>query len=180
MTFLVFEVINTPKPHLCVTGAEFQLAGRNLLFDAWERRHRPINAGWDVSADELISDTTGGTESYATRRLIIDCDPNSPTKVSLTEILHIYAFIYGNNGSAEWTPLMLKLRDVYYDDDCSSMDATKRTTLYQNLKIPADSPAIMEFLYLHGDDKGWRFGRNGMTNAVFLHPQTRDFFRPYF
>jgi len=35
-------------------------------------------------------------------------------------------------------------------------------------------------LYLNGTDRGWNWGRNGMTNAAFLQNSARDYFRKYF
>jgi len=34
----------------------------------------------------------------------------------------------------------------------------------------------MELLYLNGDNQGWNWGRNGMTNAAFIHGPARTYF----
>src|SRR5205085_6938302 len=95
MAFLLYErVIQNGTSILRPTGQNFRLAGYNLIFQAWQKRGKPINKGWHVSADELIALHTSGAENYQTRRLIIDFHPRSVRRIGFIELLDIYAYTY--------------------------------------------------------------------------------------
>jgi hypothetical protein len=99
MAFLVFKrVVESNTALLRPTGQHFQLGGHQLIYRAWDAQGRPINQGWKVSADELIRLHTGGNETYATRRLIIDYDPQASWRIGLVELLDVYAYTYGDAG----------------------------------------------------------------------------------
>lgn len=55
MSFLIFEKQTTLDGHSLLRRTEetFSLAGRALLYKAWEKRGKPINEGWHVTHDEL-------------------------------------------------------------------------------------------------------------------------------
>src|SRR6266849_8766804 len=119
MSFLLFErTVKNGPAILRPTGREFQLGGYQLVFRAWERRGRPVDQGWEVGADELIKLHTEGTESYDTRRLIVDFHPSASWRIGIIELLDIYAYTYAGDqpGSVSWTPLMLRMRDVLYEE----------------------------------------------------------------
>lgn len=118
MAFLVFECDQSrPQARLRPTGGAFKLAGYNLLYKAWTERGKPLDAGWKVSANELIRLLTNSAESYETRRLLIDFDPNAKWRIGLIEILDVFAYSYrDSSGDVGWTPIMLRLRDVFYDE----------------------------------------------------------------
>jgi len=59
MAFMIFERRQLDGTIvLCPTKESFSLAGYNLLHAAWTNRGSPIETGWHVSADELISSST--------------------------------------------------------------------------------------------------------------------------
>jgi uncharacterized protein YhfF len=93
MAFLIFErLVDAGGATLRPTGQPFSLAGYNLVYRAWEARGRPTDEGWDVSADELVRLVTNGEHTAATRRLIIDFDPNAKRRIGLIELVHVYAY----------------------------------------------------------------------------------------
>ena len=166
---------------LHLTGDQFRLAGHNLLYRAWVNRDKPILQGWSVSADELIRLCSDEADSYATRRLIVDYLPSNMTRIPLVEIQEIFLFNWGGQaqGSVDWTPMMLRMRDVR--DEWSGVPISKeeRSARMAELEIDAYGTDFVEFLYLQGDNGGWNWGRSGATNGTFLHGQARDYFRQF-
>ena len=144
-----------------VKKGQFKLAGYGLLYQAWETRNQPIDEGWEVSAEELVQIHSHNQYTTDTMRLIIQWANNNPH--ALMELLHVYAYTWGTeDSSAEWTPLMLRLRRV----DIQA--------------LPTNDGDLVEFLYLKGEDAGFNFGRVGMVNAPFIEREAREYFRQFF
>lgn len=179
MTFLVFEqAAFQGRPILRPTGETFKLAGHNILYRAWEERGKPLNTGWRVTREEMVR--LSGQKLDA--RLIIDFHPTATGRIGLIEPIEIFAYTWANEqGGAAWTPLMLKLRDVFYEEYEHGLTPEQKSKIL-NEQVPVDfqGEEPIEFLYLNGDDKKWNWGRNGMTNAAFLHRESRDYFRQFF
>ncbi len=182
MAFLLFErAIKDGKPIIRPTGETFSLAGDNLIYQAWEQKGKPINTGWQVTADELIRLRTGNANSYVDRRLVIDFHPTSTWRIGLKELLDIYAFTWSDeNGGASWTPLMLRMRDVFDNEDFDEpITESQKVTIMTDLPEPTDgSLESVEFLYLTG--LSWNWGKTGSTNAAFLYGAAREYFRTFF
>lgn len=183
MAFLLFErMYNGGDSVIRPTGARYSLGGYNLIYQAWQQKGSPTDAGWHVTADELIRLQTGNVNSYADRRLVIDFDPKATWRIGLIELLDIYAFTWGDgqNGPS-WTPLMLRMRDVLYEEYDQPLTPSQKDSILARLPEPADDGLdFVEFLYLNGPNYGWNWGKNGMTNAVFLQGAARDYFRQFF
>ena len=158
MAFLEFECFQTEGERLLrPTGNKFSLAGYQLIYQAWTRRGQPLDTGWHVSEEELIQIHSAGTHDSATRRLVIDFHPNATWRIGLVELLDIYAYTSSNE------------------------DGLQKKEILERLPDPdPDAADIVEFLYLKGHDGGWNWGKNGMTNAVFLKGCARDYFRRFF
>lgn len=183
MAFLIFErVVLNGKSIIRPTGETFRLAGYNLIYQSWERRGKPVDKGWHITAAELIDIQTGGQHSYSTRRLVIDFDPKGTWRIGLIELLDVYAYTWGDGeGGPSWTPLMLKFRDVYYEEYDTPISQARKESILSEIPEPhSNSPDFVEFLYINGPSSGWNWGKNGMTNAVFLQGAARDYFRQYF
>jgi len=163
---------------LSPTGEGFSLAGYNLIHEGWVRRGRPINAGWRIGADELIKLRTGDTESISTRALLIDYHPSARWRIGVIELLEIYAFTYGEGETQPiWSPLMLRLRDIFNKGYDPEINDSQKEAVIAKLSDPQGGEDFVEFLYLTGP---WGWGRNGMTNAAFLHGPARAYFKPFF
>lgn len=164
------------------TGETFSLGGYNLIYQAREQLGKPVDKGWHVASDELIRLQTRGLHSYSTRRLVIDFDPNATWRIGLIELLDLYAYTWSDGkGGPSWTPLMLRFRDVYYKEYNPPINRARKEAILAELPEPASaSPDFVEFLYLNGPSHGWNWGKNGMTNAVFLQGAAREYFRKYF
>jgi len=162
----------------------FQLGGRHLIYEAWELRGRPLGEGWSVSADQLIK-LHKATESDATRGLIIDFDPNSRYRIGLVELLDIRAYTHRTEPSnqASYTPLMLRLRDVYYrerEQGEPEITPEEKACAISDLPEPASNRDFLSFRYLNGDRLCWNWGKNGATSAAFVQSGAREYFRQFF
>ena len=147
-----------------IKKGHFQLAGNGLLRRAWEARNKPINSGWEVPIEELIQLHRHG-QTADTMRLIIQWARANPR--ALIEPLRVYAYTWGTpSGKAQWTPLMLRLRHV--DIQALPDDI-----------LPADDDFV-EFLYLQGENAGFKWGPVGMVSNPFIGGAARDYFRQFF
>ena len=183
MAFLEFECIEKEEGRILrYSGNEFSLAGYQLIYQAWERKGRPLNSGWHATQDDLLRIYSDGLHDSMTRHLVIDYDPNSIKHIGLVELLDVYAFTWGDdNGRAAWTPLMLRLRQLFEGEYEQPFESSWKDAILADLPEPDPAtPDFVEFLYLNGADKGWRWGMNGMANAAFLHGAARDYFRQFF
>lgn len=167
------------------TGKKFILAGcrKGLIYQAWQQRGKPLDAGWHVSEDDLIRIHSAGAHDSSTLRLVIDFDPNATWRIGLIELLDVYAYTWSDgNGRPAWTPLMLRLRDIFYKEDYDPpLDSSQKDRILARCPEPnPDADDFVEFLYLNGHVRGWNWGENGMTDAAFLHGAARDYFRQFF
>jgi len=62
MAFLVYKKQNGM---LIATGEKFSLAGYNLIYRLWEKRGKPTEQGWHVSANDLIKQNTKITYRFS-------------------------------------------------------------------------------------------------------------------
>ena len=183
MAFLEFERFQTQDERLLrPTGNGFRLAGYNLIYKAWEQQGKPLDIGWQVSRDGLLRIHSGGKHDSSALRLVIDFDPKAKWRIGLIELLDVYAFTWSNgNGAPTWTPLMLRLTDVFYQEYDPPLDNSQKDEILSRLPEPnPNAPDFVEFLYLHGQNGGWKWGINGMTNAAFLQGAAREYFRRFF
>ncbi len=187
MAFLVFECYedggqqfirpNVIRPNVIRPNVRqhFSLAGHNLLYNAWQEKHSPLNDGWQVSEEDLIGLLTHNEHNLTTRRLIIDFAPCSPQRIGLVELRNVYAYTWNDgNNNPRWTPLMLRYVKVL---ERPLGDETRQEILNAIPLPEQDAPVYFGFLYLKGD---WNWGRIGQTNAAFLYGAALEYFRRYF
>ena len=184
MSFIIYSKEKTNVGFVLKnTSKTYHLAGRNILYRLWEKRNKPINEGWHVNSNDMLQENDPSMNSDNSA-LVIDYDPRSLKRIALILLSDIYIFTEGKDGKADWSPMMLKLKEVKYEDEFY-VKYGRKITSEEKLEIisemPWDEPkeVITEFLYLNGDDKAWNWGKNGMTNAVFLRGKAMDYFRKY-
>lgn len=179
---MAFMVYGRKAGNLVQTGESFSLAGYNLVYNLWEERGKPTDQGWHMTADDLIRRHTDGKGSIQTIALLIDFHPNARNRIGIIELMDIHAYTYSGatKKDAGWTPMMLRLRDVLYKEYEKEITKQEKDQKLQSLKDPNNQEDFIEFLYLNGSGKGWNWGRNGMTNAAFIHGPAREYFRRYF
>lgn len=182
MSFLVYKRTATKdgRTVLRTTNTEYSLAGRRkgLIYRAWKERCKPLNRGWQVSAPELVR-IYNSQETYETMRLLIHWNPDARNRVGVSEILDIYAYTWGDSTSGQvgWTPLMLRLRDVFEEEYRRNLTNEEIENVLRELPEPTGDSDFVEFLYLRDN---WNWGRVGMVNATFIHDAARDYFRKFF
>lgn len=73
---------------------------------------------------------------------------------------------------------MLKLRDFY---GCTAQSPQEKEAIIECFPAP-EKPGqeIATFLYMHGDNKGWRPGPIGATAGALIYPSAREYFRKHF
>jgi hypothetical protein len=178
VAFLIFErAVVENRLILRKTTDVFELAGYNLLYRAWETRGKPFDVGWGVTRDELIQLHCSPQPTRNDVSLIIDVAPKSSRKVELVELVEVHAYTTGNNGVADWTPLMLRLRDVFDGEYEHAMSPEERDGILRAIPCNGEGRESIEFLYLA---KRWNWGMTGRTNAVFLQDGARNYFRQFF
>jgi hypothetical protein len=116
MAFMIFKKErNGTGVFYSDANQSYKLAGYNLLYKLWNKRSKPIQCGWSVTADDLLKEHGEGFNNDNSA-LVIDFHPKS-YRIGLVEIEAIHVFTYGNESGASWSPIMLELRDVYYDEE---------------------------------------------------------------
>jgi hypothetical protein len=180
MSFLVFQkIIKNDKLFYKSSTENFKLAGWNLLYRLWCQKNKPVETGWSVTANDILREHN---EDYSsdTHSLVVDFHPNSKERIGLIEIEHIHLYTFGGSGYAAWSPMMWELRDVFYKEEFSALTSDEKAIEIFEIPISQNRPRIVEFLYLNGDDYSWNWGKNGMTNAAFIHEESREYFRKFF
>lgn len=179
MAFLYYQ---RDKGVLKNTDQSFSLGGYNLLYQLWNSRGKPTDQGWHVSADDLIKQHSDGKDSCSSAALLIDFDPASKWRIGIIELLDLYIYTYSGSTKEEaaWSPMMLRFSDVLYQEYDHEISEIEKNAILNEIPDPVDKNDFVEFLYLNGSDKGWNWGKNGMTNAAFIQGPARDYFRSYF
>lgn len=184
MPFYIYKrTIEHGREILSKTGEHFHLAGYGLIYNAWIKRNKPVNIGWHVNIEELVNDQSKGCDSYESLRLVIDYNPKTLSGLALIEILDVYVYTFGGSSKDKvgWSPIMIRGRDVLYEDcekDMTLQEKEKRQSRIEN--PPYSQGDFVEFLYLQGSDGSWNWGPSGRTNAVFLYGGAREYFRKHF
>ncbi|MBK9540742.1 MAG: hypothetical protein IPO49_00325 [Bacteroidetes bacterium] len=181
MAFLIYKKETKQDKQFYIHGYEnYRLAGWGLIYSLWTKKGKPKNRGWSITSDDLLKEFNE-TYSSQTHSLVIDFHPSSTERIGLIEIENIHLFTYGNDDAVFWTPMMLELRDVYYDEDFENLTQEEKQKIISEIEpLPNRQATFFEFLYLNGDDKSWNWGKNGMTNAAFIFNDARQYFAKYF
>jgi len=181
MAFLIFKKeVQNGKTYYHNEHKHYKLAGYGLLYRLWVKRGKPTNQGWSVSAGEILNeyDKTFTGDSHA---LLIDFDPNSKERIGIIEIIGIHLFTHGADSVSRWSPMMLELLDLYYEDDFEKeLTPEEKEKLILKIEVSQVRNPNVEFLYLQGDERSWNWGRNGSTNAAFIGGEARKYFRTFF
>ena len=179
MAFLYYQRANG---ELKKTSQSFSLAGYNLIYQLWELKGKPTDQGWHVTANDLIKQHSNGKDSHSSAAMLVDFDPNSKWRIGIIELLDVYIYTYSGVTKEEsgWSPMMLRFKDVMYEEYDDELSDDKKNKIITLIKDPQSEEDFVEFLYLNGSDKWWNWGMNGMTNAAFIQSPAREYFRAYF
>ncbi len=179
MAFLLYR---TDGDFLVKTGLTFSLAGYNLIYRMWESRGKPTDQGWHITRDDLALAHGRSDQPERSNRFVIDFDPKSKRRIGLIELLDIYVYTVAalESGKAAWSCMMLRLRDVLYEEVKDGVSAEEKERRIARIPEPDANQDFVEFLYLNGSDSGWNWGVNGKTNAAFIQGPARNYFREFF
>jgi len=156
-----------------------QLAGRGAIWSAWLNQGKPIDKGWHIPSSELILYALGGMGDVKDREVIIDAAPSLKTTVDLVQLLDIYVFTHGDkSGTALWSPLLIRVKQVYFEQNLSPAQKGILTENFEEMSSSGED--ILAFLYLHGEERRWNWGRLGQMNGAWLLEKPREFFRQFF
>jgi len=160
---------------------QIRLAGRNSIYNLWLKKGKPIDAGWEITNCELLSDITGQNDPAAFK-VVIDFYPGSLDRIELVELLDLHIYSYPNGDKLpSWSVMMLRLRDFHKIYHGKEIELTERDKLLENIICDKTyEENIFEFLYLQGEEKGWAPGRVGFVNAAFIHKKAREYFKRWF
>ncbi|MBS1529398.1 MAG: hypothetical protein JSU01_03745 [Bacteroidetes bacterium] len=161
------------------TGEGYKLAGSGLIYKAWIKRGKPINKGWSIVAEDLLSNYRDDFDA-ANHILLVDFHPDSKQRIGIIEIEKIHIYNYGDesNGSVHWSPIMLEMCDVFYREYYDNPLSDEKEGIISEIMMHlVEKKKSVEFLYLLDN---WNWGRNGSTNAAFIQPGAREYFRNFF
>jgi len=157
---------------------EIKLAGRNSIYNLWCQK-KPLDKGWEITQKELLKHITKKHDGYENFKIIIDFYPSSDNQIELIEIFDMFIYTYGNEqGEVSWSVLMVRVRDFW---KCYNIDTSNRNKHLELITCEEHyEDDIFEFLYLQGEDGGWKWGKVGMVNAAFIHKKAREYFKRWF
>ena len=184
MPFYVYERDgDEAKKYFKRTGSHFSFAGKNTIYGLWKKLGKPVNKGWHITAVDLVEQWSGKKESYDCYRLIIDYLPKDRWRIALAEAVDIYVFTYGDPQTCEawWSPMMWKLKRVFYPKLDSEIGEQQKMSMIEKIEtFDYSGDEITQFLYLHGDKRGWIFGAAGRTNGALIEKEAREYFKEFF
>ena len=183
MAYLMFDRFQENGKKFVRHTGNYSLAGNKngLLHKAWLLKGRPVDKGWHVCSDELIKIHSGEKQDISTRMLGIDWNPRSSNMIGIIELLDVYAYTHsnGSNGT-EWTPLLLKTRDIFNHKGRRITENEKENFL-KKIEEPTEQEYDSDtFLYLQGDSGSWNWGGVGRNAGVFIDEEARHYFKKYF
>lgn len=179
MAFLIFKKeIRNDKVFYVNENRNYQLGGYGLIYKLWEKQGNPVNQGWPLTVNELLNEHNK-EYSDKSHSLVIDFHPSSTNRIGLVEIEKIHVYTFGKDSIAFWSPMMIELKDVFYEEfEEEELTQERKQKMLSNIEISVDRQRILEFLYFQG--QGWNWGRNGNTNAAFIHDEARKYFKQFF
>lgn len=177
--FLYQRLVNNRKRYLRQIR-QVSLAGSGLIRGLWAKRGKPTNAGWNITSPEMVDHLLGSHGAVEAHEIIIDAAPSVQSLVDLVRVVDIHVYTYGDGaGSASWSNLMLRVKDACWEEGIE--DPSRKGAIKQCFEEPAEyGDDILTFLYLHGDEKSWNWGRIGQMNGAFIHKAAREYFKPFF
>ncbi|MCK4605718.1 MAG: hypothetical protein KAU35_00335 [candidate division Zixibacteria bacterium] len=73
---------------------------------------------------------------------------------------------------------MLKLLELCNREGLSQEEKAELTNCFPAPEKPGQE--VVTFLYMQGEDKGWKPGKIGQMNGALIYPGAREYFRKHF
>ena len=181
MPVFLYERIQKKGGYYLNQQRKISLGGKNIIYNLWKMKNRPLNKGWIIKEIDIINAcmTNSNTNDY---KVIIEGNPSSNDIVEMMWIKNIYLYTFGNNGQADWTVMMLDLREIFSQSINSNnqQQKNKLTLCFPESVNLSELPKVRTFLYIRGDYAGWLWGMNGQLRAAWINDDARNFFIKYF
>lgn len=162
--------------------SEVPIAGHNLIYNTWLNKGKPINAGWEITENDILENFKNAASVNSCPALIIDFDPKGKEEITLLEMVHIYAYTYADKTTEEiwWTPILPKMYEIKPKKHFSKCKSPReRKAIISEFESTGYGNEIVEFLYLQGEKHGWNWGMVGRVNGALIYSDARKYFKPY-
>lgn len=164
--------------HWC-KDRELSLAGRNTIWHFW-KNNRTLDDGWEIQHDEIVSSATSDSADLTDYRILVNVLPHREGVVELLLLNEICVFTHSQQGSmeAEWSIYLLKMQQFFVRQNLTPQEKDELTQCFPDPQEPG--PEVVTFLYMHGDDKGWRPGPVNATAGALIYPGAREYYKKHF
>ena len=166
MAFLVYSKTRLQNELEYHSPQSVVLAGGGLIRSACRKHLSDHDAGWTISASEMLQAGDFSVEDHA---IVIDTSPRRQT-VSLFEIKSISGYSY-----EAWTPILLTFEQLFADaeDELTIEDGTVLTPEEFKSRFrdgSCERHVVRSILYLRGGwgSGDWNWGGNSRTTAALL------------
>ncbi|MBN1472895.1 MAG: hypothetical protein JW925_14065 [Syntrophaceae bacterium] len=176
MPAYLYQKLNESGETKYLMKKKIPIAGYNVIHHYWIERSRPLNKGWEITADEVIRYVTKNDGNIMNYSIVIDSAPSLKDIIDLKEVhdIHLYTYKNEKENKADWSVLCLRVHDIYYQKNVSEVDINCNKNEFQPDK--QKNGLIYSFLYLHGDRRSWNWGRLGQMNGAWIYPEARQYF----
>lgn len=159
---------------------DLSLGGWNIIWEQWKKTGCKVDQGWEIEHDEIVSHVTDGSDNPADYRILVNVLPNRKGVIELLLLDEICLFTHGHQGSKkpEWSVYMMKLREFFGRQSLSKEQKEVLTICFPAPERPGLDVAT--FLYMHGEDDGWKPGRIGQMNGALIYSDARKYFQKHF
>jgi hypothetical protein len=182
MAIYLYQQINTDGKIIFKQVGTTPLAGHNIIYNQWKKKGEPKNEGWHISFTDIESELIDKISPCNRPALLIDYDPGGEEEVVLLQVIDIYPYTYADRetGLIWWSPMMLKMKKVYYHKLTGPINPDQRQNLIITFDLHDHNEEFVEFLYVQGEKGGWSWGKTGRVNAALIPPEARKHFQKYF
>jgi len=153
------------------------IAGHNVIYNLWQKKGYREKTGWKITSEELIQDILKSNDDVTKYSVIIDSAPSLKAIVDLKEIhdIHLYTYVDEKTEKVDWSVICLRVKDIFYMD---RLDNTKKRVFTEKfISNKQNEDMVYSFLYIHGDKRGWNWGRLGQMNGAWLYSDARKYFQ---
>lgn len=181
MPVFLYKKIRKDEGEFLLQVKQINLAGYNAVFKLWEKKGKPLNRGWNISKEELITYALGKEEEVDLHSAIFDIIPSRKDQVYLLEVLDIYLYTYREEKTerARWSNLMLRLSEIFGKEKIESEEEKAGLTReFPFKRWPEEN--IYTFLYLKGEEGSWNWSRLGQMNGALIFKEAQAYFKEFF
>lgn len=179
MPAYLYKKTNKGGVDLLTQIKKIPLAGYNTIFQIWQKKGMPFN-GWHIRRNDMLDYVLKNEVDYDNYEIIIDAAPSVKKLIDLVELHDIYLYTRGNKEDRYviWSVLMLRVNDAFWKENVS--DEKEKISLTKTFPYKKGGEDIFTFLYLHGTERHWNWGRLGQMNGAWISKDARNYFKKLF